>query len=1171
MSRLCRSLRIALLRLVFLSMALSPAFALAAGQAANKLLLDDRLGEVEAWPAVTVLADPGGKLSPDGALASRAAFEVPQSAYATLGVSRDVLWLRMPVSVAPDSTGQWVLNIDYSVLNRVDVYVAGAGSLQRAATVGNLQPQRHDMAGGRAPAVLLQFKPGQEYDILLRIENRGAMLLPIRFSRPAVFLQAGLNEQMLQGLLIGLSLCLTLYGLAQWVTLREPLFGKYTLLIAGTTLFSAEFFGLGTQYLWKYNEWMSIHAGGLFALMASCGAYLFVEQALVRPGMDRTFSRLMKLGAALTVISAIAYALDLFGVDVLVAIVSTLGVLPMLLGLPGAFMRARRGDRVGIYFLVGWTVSFASSAILSQVINGKLAANFWTMHVLQFGNAFDMIVFMRILGLRTQAMRTAMLRAEEATRAKSDFLAHMSHEIRTPMNAIIGMSRLGLMTAPDAKLSNYLNKILGAGEHLMGIINDILDFSKIEAGKMSLEQVPFDLNDLLDHLSSLTAVKTDAKRVELVFRLTGNVPARLIGDPLRLGQVLINLTGNAVKFTEQGEIVVAVEVMARDADKVTLHFSVTDTGIGMDDEQLARLFQSFSQADDSVTRKYGGTGLGLSISRQLVEMMGGSIRVSSKPGMGSRFSFAVQLGIGNAAAPNLPSPVATLHQLRVLVVDDVDSAREALAGMLASFGIKADTASSGEQCLAMLAQAVNAGSPYQVVLMDYLMPGWDGVETIRRIRADARFPAPPSILMVTACTRELVLQQEGQVIMDGFLTKPVGPALLYHSLLQVISPDVAPAPVSLLPRDLSGLAGARVLLVDDNANNREVAQDFLEAGQVVVDVAMHGGEAVSMVQQRDYDVVLMDIQMAEVDGLTATRRIRAIPRLRELPVIAMTAHAMAGDRDKSLEAGMNDHITKPIDPDLLYRTLRKWIPAARLTGRAVPAAGSQAAAAAGAASHGGGSLGVGSAAVAAPAMLDMQRALSAADQQYHLVIKRASSFLRGYQHGPQTIQQALDGGDFNTLQSLAHNLKASAAYIGATDLSAQAGEIEQALRDKRHDLASILAPGMAATLQFVLDDLSHVAPSATASQSASTGASDSDLSALLLQLDTLLRADDARAEDTLLALQAQLPAGSPPAAHEALASLRQAVEDIEYDAALSALATLAQTMNIQLSELRENA
>jgi len=1126
------------LRCLWLLLALGPALA----QAAGPLLLDDRVGELEAWPAVSVLSDPGGRLTAQAALASDG-FSVPQSAYATLGVRKDVVWLRMPLRVAPDSAGQWVVNIDYAVLNRVDVYVAGEGRLDKWATVGNLQAQRYDMAGGRAPAALLQLKPGQDYQLLLRIENRGAMLLPIRLSRPAVFLQSNLNEQMLQGMLLGLSLCLTLYGLAQWVSLREPLFGKYALLIGGFTLFSVEFFGMGTQYLWKQNEWMSVHAGGLFALMASCGAYLFVEQALVRPGMDAWFSRLMKLGALLCVLSAFSYAFGLFDVDVLVAIVSTLGVMPMLLGLPGAFMRARRGDHVGLYFLIGWTVSFISSAVLSQTIGGKLPATFWTMHALQFGNALDMVIFMRILGLRTQAMRTAMLRAEEATRTKSDFLAHMSHEIRTPMNAIIGMSRLALMTRPDARLSNYLNKILGAGEHLLGIINDILDVSKIEAGKLSLENAAFDLNDLLDHLSSLTAVKTDARRVELVFRLTGNVPARLIGDPLRLGQVLINLTGNAVKFTERGEIVVAVEVLERDADTVKLHFSVTDTGIGMDEKQLSRLFQSFSQADGSITRKYGGTGLGLSISRQLVEMMGGTIKVSSRPGAGSRFSFSVVLGVGNADMPEALSPVAALHQLRLLVVDDVEAAREALAGMLASFGIKADTASSGEQCLAMMAQAVQAGAPYEVVLMDYLMPGWDGVETIRRIRADARFPTPPSILMVTACTRERVLQEEGQVIMDGFLTKPVGPALLYHSLLQVMRPGLKAAPAATLPRDLSGLAGARVLLVDDNANNREVAQDFLEAGRIVVDVAVHGGEAVRMVQERDYDVVLMDIQMAEVDGLTATRRIRAIPRLRELPVIAMTAHAMAGDRDRSLEAGMNDHITKPIDPDLLFRALRKWIPAGALAGRAEQAA--------------------------APAALDMQRALASADQQYHLVVKRANSFLRGYQSGPQIIRQALDSSDFDTLQTLAHNLKASAAYVGATGLSAQAGEIEHVLREGRHDLASTLAPGMAATLQFVLDDLSHLAPAAAA-EAQPAQESRPGLAALLRQLDALLRADDARAEDALLALQARLPAGAVPEAHRALAAVRQAVDEIEYDAALVSLAALAQALGIELAELREN-
>jgi len=1251
MNRLCRCLRFLLLLV-----ALSPGLAFAA----DKLLLDDRQGEVEAWPAVTILGDAAGTLDAAAALASQD-FTAPQSAHATLGVNKGVQWLRFPVAVAPDSDGQWVLNIDYSVLNRVDVYVASEGRLARRAVLGNLQPHKNGVAGGRAPTVLLQLKPGQEHTLLLRVENRGAMILPITLYRPGAFHDAAVNEQMLQGMLIGLSLCLLLYSLAQWINLGEPLFGKFALLIAGTTMFSVEFFGLGAQYIWQDNVWMSLHAGGLFALMASCGAYLFVEQALARPGMDRTFSRLMKLGAALTVISALSYAMDWIGVDVLVGIVSTLGVMPMLLGLPGAFMRARRGDRVGTYFLVGWAVSFASSVVLSQVINGKIPANFWTMHALQFGNAFDMLVFMRILGLRTQAMRTAMLRAEEATRLKSDFLANMSHEIRTPMNAIIGMSRLALMSGPDPKLANYLGKILGAGEHLLGIINDILDFSKIEAGKMALEKVQFDLNDLLEHLSSLTAVKTDATRVELVFRVDRGVPARLVGDPLRLGQILINLTGNSVKFTERGEIVVAVEVAAREGNAVTLRFSVSDTGIGMDDAQLARLFQSFSQADGSITRKYGGTGLGLSISRQLVEMMGGTIRVSSTPGVGSRFSFTVQLEVGNAdvpgvATPGVASPVAVLHQLRVLVVDDVETARDALTEMLGSFGITADTASSGEQCLSMLARAVDAGAPYQVVLMDYLMPGWDGVETIRRIRSDSRFAAPPAILMVTACTRERVLQQEGQVALDGFLTKPVGPALLYHSLLQVLGPDAASHSVpaaGAAPRDLSGLAGARVLLVDDNANNREVAQDFLAAGDVEVDMAVHGGEALRMVQERGYDLVLMDIQMAEMDGLTATRRIRAIAHLRTLPIVAMTAHAMAGDRDKSLEAGMNDHITKPIDPDVLFRTLRKWIPANRLAsrtsnaappppsvqqddargmsaGRVTPAADSRAAGAgapvdAGAAraadaaqgaeaarggdaargadvakdadAAGGAAGGLDGLELPAIPGVDWQRALWSADHQRHLLVKRANSFLRGYSNGPQAIKQALASGDYEPLQTLAHNLKASAAYVGASGLSTQADEIEQALRDGRRTHAGQMAPAMLSMLQTVLDGLSRLAPqsapaaptaplvpapAAPAASAASTAgaasqardaspagvraAADKELATLLRSLHTLLRADNAKAEDTLQTLQARLPAGAPPAAHEALAAVRQAVEEIEYDAALSPLAELAGALDIELGE-----
>ena len=1132
----------ALLRLAAFLIALLPTLA---GAAPNSLVLDDRIGQVDAWPAATVLADPGGHMQVDTVLARAGQFQPPRSAYATLGVHKDVQWLRIPVHVPADSNGRWVLSIDFAVLNQVDIYVTADGHVNAHTLLGNLQANTDATGSPRIPATILGLPPGSDQVILLRVQNIGAMILPVRLSKPGVFLGAALDEQMLQGLLLGLSLCLLLYSFGQWFNLREPMFGKYALLTAGTTLFSIEFFGLGTQYLWRDSAWMTLHAGGLTALMASCGAYLFVEQALARPGMDKTFSRLMKTGAILTVISAIAYGLDAISVATLVAIVSTLGVLPMLLGLPGAFLRARCGDAVGFYFLAGWAVSFVSSVVLSRVINGEVPATFWTMHSLQFGNVFDMVVFMRILGLRTKAMQEAMLRAEAATRMKSDFLANMSHEIRTPMNAIIGMSRLALMADPNARQRNYLGKILGAGEHLLGLINDILDFSKIEAGKLTLETVPFDLNDMLEHLSSLTAIKTDARRVELVFHVERGVPARLMGDPLRLGQVLINLTNNAVKFTTDGEIVVSVDLLDTGPDAVTLRFSVSDTGIGMNAEQQARLFQSFTQADNSVTRKYGGTGLGLSISRQLVDLMGGTIEVDSQAGVGSRFSFSLRFGVGDPAAAPVALPAAALQQMRVMVVDDSASARDALIEMLGSFGMTAHGASSGEQSLNLLARAVAAGTPYHAVLMDYMMPGWDGVETIRRIRGDARFAAPPAILMVTACTRETVLQQEGDLALNGFLTKPVGPALLYHSLVQVLQPEAnrfgsgAQASNSAL-LEMPRLAGARILLVEDNANNREVALDFMAPARMKVDVARHGGEAVQMILLGDYDLVLMDIQMPEVDGLTATRRVRATPGFQKLPVIAMTAYAMAGDRERSLEAGMNDHITKPIDPELLFKALLKWIDPSRLAGRQ-PAPAPAAATAAGEEE------------LALPHIegVDWHLALSSTDGQRSRLPRRAQGFVQQYGNGPQIARDALASGDYGALRELVHNVRPSAIYLGALDLSNLADTIEQDLQAGRTETMAAMVPALLAAMEPVLAGLAQLLPPAPADNAAGP---------LIKQLDAYLLADDARADDAVQALQAILATSRHTAL---LAELAKAVTDVEYDNARTTLTRLARALDVE--------
>jgi CheY-like chemotaxis protein/HPt (histidine-containing phosphotransfer) domain-containing protein len=668
---------------------------------------------------------------------------------------------------------------------------------------------------------------------------------------------------------------------------------------------------------------------------------------------------------------------------------------------------------------------------------------------------------------------------------------------------------------------------------------------------MTLDKVPFDLDDMLEHLSSIAAIKTDARRVELVFCVPRGVPARLVGDPLRLGQVLINLTNNAVKFTEEGEIVVAVEVAEREAGRVVLRFSVSDTGIGMDADQLARLFQSFTQADNSITRKYGGTGLGLSISKQLVELMGGTINVTSTPGVGSRFSFTVPLGIADAGSTAAPTG-AELQRMRVMVVDDSPGARDALVEMLDGFGIHADAVASGEESLARLAQAVQEGAPYQVVLMDYMMPGWDGVETIRRIRADARFAAPPAILMVSACTREGVLQQEGELPLSGFLTKPVGPALLYDSLLQVLRPDLAAATASAsgahnaagARSDADKLAGARILLVDDNANNREVALDFLAVARMRVDAAASGQEAIRMAESTDYDLVLMDIQMHEMDGYTATRALRALPGYAATPVVAMTAHAMAGDREKSLAAGMNDHVVKPIDPDLLLRTLVKWIDPARLAGRTPPQPAPAVPAVPAAAP----------AALPAVRGVDWHRALAGAGGQHQRLRRRIAGFLQEYVNAPQLMRDALANGDYAPLQALAHNLKSGAAYIGAAPLATLAGTLEQDLRSSRAERVSVLAPDLIVALDSVLSGLARI----DAAQAPAV--SGLDAGALLARLRGFLETDDARAEDALAELQGVLT----DARHAApLSAIRAAVDEIEYERALVHLDALERAVDMQ--------
>ncbi len=733
--------------------------------------------------------------------------------------------------------------------------------------------------------------------------------------------------------------------------------------------------------------------------------------------------------------------------------------------------------------------------------------------------------------------------AELATQAKSDFLANMSHEIRTPMNAVIGLNHLLSRTVLTDKQGDYVYKIGESAQNLLGIINDILDFSKIEAGKLDIEEIDFELDSVVDNLSSMISLKAQEKGVELIFSISPDIPPVLVGDPLRLGQILLNLANNALKFTESGEIKIEINVEEKNDDHTKLGFAVTDTGIGMTDEQQGKLFQAFSQADSSTTRKFGGTGLGLSISKRLSEMMGGEIGVTSKSGEGSRFFF-------NAVLKYSDSPIAQKYiipegivGMKVLVVDDNDSALEVMEAYLNDFSIDTNCASDGPQALDMISKMNNnEETAYRVIFLDWKMPRMDGNEVARRVK-EMELLVQPKIVLVTSYGREEIKQQSDSLKLDSFLLKPVAQSLIYDTLLQVFNfADLRPKHLrkTQVNPEIEKIRGASILLVEDNEINQQVAQELLEAEGLLVTIADSGQKALDILEvNQGIQLILMDLQMPGMDGFEATKHIRQLYG-DSLPILAMTADAMSGVEEEVYSVGMNGYITKPIDVAVLFENLLTFVDpndisednrlqgAKKITAEKaveqLPALE-----------------------IAGVNTVEGINRVAGNRELYYSLLKK---FIDNNRNFMNDITRSVDSGDFDAAEKLAHALKGVAGNVGAELLFNKVRMLDDALRSTNVDINSINShlDSVEKELTIVFESISENIDAMGVSKIAEP--SEEDPTTLLARLKNEL---EEYSTDSVATFDALKPWLIEQLSEKDVGVIQSAMDDYEYDTVVSLL------------------